>query len=734
MEYNECTLQVGADKFKVSTEIVLKIFGAKIDLFLDVTSGTDRKYVIRRPKDTTMALIEYCYTGELHIPQSVCKGTFLTELKFWGLNHKLLESCCYHKLCSFVNDQKMLEGFERMHQRPENNIAEKDNSVKRRIWAIVNCDGKSKYSKAYFYVSTTFVLLMIGILALSSMKDAQDIGEPAAETMVEGNGHNATSASPTNDSLAFNDQPETESRPMVTNSPNVTTGIRDPPVVYPSFLLDADCGTCRTCNATTPGNDLNDEFKVEHTNVLLQFSECASFMLIQESEPRPAPGVEDSSQNYFYPPLIIHIRCDPCRSCNATIPTPKIKIKLKVEHTDIIMNVSKCASVVTIQRTPIKIELAGAEKQDSEDVTTLDPDHTEYNNSSYLNQTYRSNEMESSTRSLNVKPIIHGIGNFTAIDIPERSNLSVGNFTSKITFLEHFHTPVINSQEKLLIVSSSQNVSNISLIESVVCYYLEHVINSFFTMEFVLRLITCPDKKEFFRGILNWLDLLLLLGSFGRVLLELRSELRKVMAFLYDFLLYLQMFRVFRLFRTIENIRAFKVLRYSLVTGIKDIFVLVMYVMVTMCIFSNFIYFVENKSDFPSIPAAWWWSIVTMTTVGYGDMVPKTALGKLIGCICALSGVVLFSLIIPVFVTTFLTAYEYANGSPADEPREGDNNTIVSVSLNDTKPLTHGCHEKETGCLYNIEVQCEGHSENINNSGGNPKRKYEETTLETTAI
>ncbi|XP_033741893.1 potassium voltage-gated channel protein Shaw-like [Pecten maximus] len=294
---------------------------------------------------------------------------------------------------------------------------------------------------------------------------------------------------------------------------------------------------------------------------------------------------------------------------------------------------------------------------------------------------------------------------------------------------------ILTSKEKLSSFTSSLKRNNVKHIEYIVYHYMEHVITAFFTVEFVLRLITCPYKKEFLSGVLNWLDLILLLGSFGRILLDLRSDFMETMAVVYDLLLYLQMFRVFRLFRTIEHIKAFKVLRYSLVTGMKDICVLVMYVMVTMCIFSNFIYFVEKKSDFPSIPAAWWWSIVTMTTVGYGDMVPKTVLGKLIGCICALSGVVLFSLIIPVFVSTFLTAYEYANGS-LDEDVKRKPGRKVSPNINTDKQVENLCcvedvfpkHQKrETAC--NVNMQCPPYQEHSN---GDLQRKYPTANRETT--
>jgi voltage-gated potassium channel Kch len=57
---------------------------------------------------------------------------------------------------------------------------------------------------------------------------------------------------------------------------------------------------------------------------------------------------------------------------------------------------------------------------------------------------------------------------------------------------------------------------------------------------------------------------------------------------------------------------------------------------------------------------AWWWSIVTMTTVGYGDIYPKSVVGRILGGLCALYGVLMFSMTLPIFVNTFHTVYQYA--------------------------------------------------------------------------
>jgi hypothetical protein len=119
------------------------------------------------------------------------------------------------------------------------------------------------------------------------------------------------------------------------------------------------------------------------------------------------------------------------------------------------------------------------------------------------------------------------------------------------------------------------------------------------------------------------------------------------------------MLRSLRLFRIVANIRAGKVLAYSARKNVKDLSILILFLIAGMCTFASCFYIVEEKTTIESIPDAWYWAIITMTTVGYGDIEPRTKIGRLLACICAVVGVLLLALTVPIFANHFLILYQH---------------------------------------------------------------------------
>ncbi|RXM30191.1 Potassium voltage-gated channel subfamily V member 1 [Acipenser ruthenus] len=92
----------------------------------------------------------------------------------------------------------------------------------------------------------------------------------------------------------------------------------------------------------------------------------------------------------------------------------------------------------------------------------------------------------------------------------------------------------------------------------------------------------------------------------------------------------------------------------------EEVGMLLLFLSVGISIFSNIEYAVEhNMPDtyFTSVPCAWWWATTSMTTVGYGDIRPDTAVGKIVACLCILSGILLLSLPIAIINDRFSACY-----------------------------------------------------------------------------
>ena len=198
------------------------------------------------------------------------------------------------------------------------------------------------------------------------------------------------------------------------------------------------------------------------------------------------------------------------------------------------------------------------------------------------------------------------------------------------------------------------------MIQNRVFDVLEKVTLGLFTLDFLLRILSCPSIPEYFRSVINIIDFIALLGTYVHVIvINVEKEQRYLENWL-DIIIYVQVLRTFRLFRVVKNVRATKVLVYSVKQSIRELLILVMFLLIAVCTFASVVYFAEDRTMFQSIPNGWWWALITLTTVGYGDVYPKTPAGRVIGSLCAVTGVILISLTLPIFVNNFLTLYRYA--------------------------------------------------------------------------
>ncbi|AWP00958.1 putative potassium voltage-gated channel subfamily C member 2-like, partial [Scophthalmus maximus] len=266
--------------------------------------------------------------------------------------------------------------------------------------------------------------------------------------------------------------------------------------------------------------------------------------------------------------------------------------------------------------------------------------------------------------------------------------------------------------------------------------YVEGVCVLWFTIEFLVRVTFCPVKLEFIKSLLNIIDFVAILPFYLEVGLSGLSS--KAAKDVLGFLRVVRFVRILRIFKLTRHFVGLRVLGHTLRASTNEFLLLIIFLALGVLIFATMIYYAERigakpndptaslHTKFKNIPIGFWWAVVTMTTLGYGDMYPETWSGMVVGALCALAGVLTIAMPVPVIVNNFGMYYSLAMAKqklPKKRKKHipqavlGGSPSYCKADLNTTCNSTQGdlCHVKGSRGLERnrsvLSADCSGGSD-----------------------
>jgi voltage-gated potassium channel len=180
----------------------------------------------------------------------------------------------------------------------------------------------------------------------------------------------------------------------------------------------------------------------------------------------------------------------------------------------------------------------------------------------------------------------------------------------------------------LIMMETVQGINQKYHSQLIIC---EWVITIFFTIEYILRIISIQKPVRYVFSFYGIIDLLAVLPMYLSIFFPGASILSIVRA--------LRFFRLFKILHIPQISHQSLQLREAIEASKEKILVFIYFVLISTIIIGSIMYLVEGRSSgFTSIPMGIYWTIVTLTTVGYGDISPQTPLGQLIAALVMILG------------------------------------------------------------------------------------------------
>ncbi|XP_035015330.1 potassium voltage-gated channel subfamily G member 4 [Hippoglossus stenolepis] len=208
-------------------------------------------------------------------------------------------------------------------------------------------------------------------------------------------------------------------------------------------------------------------------------------------------------------------------------------------------------------------------------------------------------------------------------------------------------------------------------------FVVESICVAWFTLEFILRFVNAQSKLAFARGPLNIIDVIAILPYYVSLVIDVRDESQEEVimgagrGYLDKLSLILRLLRALRILYVMRLARhslGLQTLGLTMQRSMREFGLLLLFVCVAVTLFSPLVHLAESElapfaathpqHSFSSIPASYWWAIISMTTVGYGDMVPRSIPGQIVALTSILSGILIMAFPATSIFHTFSRSYQ----------------------------------------------------------------------------
>lgn len=218
-------------------------------------------------------------------------------------------------------------------------------------------------------------------------------------------------------------------------------------------------------------------------------------------------------------------------------------------------------------------------------------------------------------------------------------------------------------------------------------FVLETFVIINFSLDYAIRLLTCPNVRSFVVQPLNIIDLIAILPYY--ISLALPEEGGIAGLAVVRVLRLVRIFRILKIGKTTEVVRLIGV---AFTRSKEAIFVLLFMITLAMIFFSSFIFYAETsiceldrelgkwvytsgikegeETYYQNIVASFWWSLVTLTTVGYGDTYPVSGIGKFVASVTMISGILVLAFPITIIGTHLTDTYNEFRGEKEIKQRK----------------------------------------------------------------